>query len=297
MADLALPLTQSEAFQRTCERLGLTVTRVESATGTCLVQSRRLPLIGAFHLASRGPVVEDASAMPDALRAVRQRFRGPMVVNAPANASRVGGLKIAAGAELAMVDLISPDRMRTRLHQKWRNQLNKAEAANLAIHHHPLDAARDKWFLDAEAAQQTSRGYKSHPTGFLLAFAAVNAGQARLFTASVADQPIAAMLVLQHGAMATYQAGVTTDIGRQTCAHNLLLWTIMNDLYEQGVRQLDLGRADLSPGLRRFKLGSGAAIETLAGSYLFHHWFTGKRNWGKRAEIGLGDMRVSEEQV
>jgi hypothetical protein len=199
-----------------------------------------------------------------------------MVMNAPAYSGAIGGMKIAAGAELAMIDLISPGEMRGRLGQKWRNQLKKAERSDLKIHHAPLDATRDKWFLEAEAAQQKARGYKSFPTGFLLAFAAINPGKARVFTAMIDDQPVAAMLVLQHGAMATYQAGVTSEIGRRTCAHNLLLWTIMNDLYEQGTRRLDLGRADLSPGLRRFKLGAGAAIEQLAGSFLSHHLFGGK---------------------
>ncbi|MEM9571641.1 MAG: GNAT family N-acetyltransferase [Pseudomonadota bacterium] len=278
MIDLALPLTQSEAFQRTCDALGLTTTRIDSTAGTCLVQTRKLPLIGAFHLASRGPVVEDMSAIPTLVRAVREQVRGPLVMNAPAVATRVGGFKIANGADLAIMDLISPSRMRAQLHQKWRNQLNKAEASDLVVRTRPLDPARDKWFLDAEANQQRARGYKSYPTGFLLAYASVNKGQARLFTASSAGEPVAAMLVLQHGAMATYQAGVTTDIGRQKCAHNLVLWTIMNDLYDQGVWRLDLGRADLSPGLRRFKQGSGAAIESLSGSFLFHHWFTRKRS-------------------
>jgi len=276
MADLALPLMQSHAFQRTCEQLGLAVTRVDVPGGTCLVQSRRLPLIGSFHLASRGPVLEDQRSMPGAIHAIRSQFRGAMVINAPSHSGSVGGMKIAAGAELAMIDLISPSEMRVRLGQKWRNQLKKAERSGLKIKDAPLDATQHKWFLEAEAAQQKSRGYKSFPTGFLLAFAAINPGKARMFTATLDNQPIAAMLVLQHGAMATYQAGVTTETGRRTCAHNLLLWTIMNDLYARGIQSLDLGRADLSPGLRRFKLGSGASIEHLAGSFFSHHLFIGK---------------------
>jgi len=60
--------------------------------------------------------------------------------------------------------------------------------------------------------------------------------------------------------------------GRQSCAHNLLLWRIMCDLEQKGHTHLDLGRADLSPGLRRFKIGTGANIDHLAGTYLFHHW-------------------------
>ena len=273
MPDLALPLTQSEAFERTCSKLGLTTMRVSNRYGSCLIQTRQLPLLGAFHLISRGPVLADPAALRPFLRQVRCERKGLLVVNAPADALRTGGFKLARGAELAIADLIEPSEMRARLHQKWRNQLKKAEASHLMVTDQPLEASRHKWFLDAEAAQQLSQRYKSYPSPFLLAYAAANKGQARLYTASLNSRPVAAMLVLKHGSMATYQAGVTTPEGRAHCAHNLILWQIMCDLQKRRVQRLDLGRADLSPGLRRFKLGSGAAIETLAGSFLFHHWF------------------------
>jgi len=273
MSDLALPLTQSEAFERTCSKLGLSTTRISNAGGTCLIQTRKLPLLGAFHLISRGPALSDPAALRPFLGEVCRARKGPLVVNAPAEALRSGGIKLARGAELAITELIEPSEMRARLHQKWRNQLKKAEASELVVTDQPLDATRHKWFLNAEAAQQVAQRYKSYPSHFLLAYSAANKGQARVYTALRQGRPIAAMLVLKHGHMATYQAGVTTPEGRAHCAHNLILWQIMCDLQKRRIQRLDLGRADLSPGLRRFKLGSGANIETLAGSFLFHHWF------------------------
>lgn len=284
MPNLALPLTQSEAFERTCSTLGLSTTRISNGDGICLIQTRKLPLLGAFHLISRGPVVSDPEALKPFLRDVRRAQKGPLVVNAPADASRTGGIKLAIGAELAIADLIDPSEMRARMHQKWRNQLKKAEASELVVTDQPLDAKRHKWFLNAEAAQQASQRYKTYPSHFLLAYSAANKGQARVFTASRKGRPIAAMLVLKHGLMATYQAGVTTPEGRVHCAHNLILWQIMCDLQKRHVQRLDLGRADLSPGLRRFKLGSGATIETLAGSFLFHHWFAPKSGMSRHSE-------------
>jgi len=276
MSDLVLPLTQSEAFERTCNMLEISTTRIASGAGTCLVQTRKLPLIGAFHLVSRGPVGADSTSFQDLLREVRGRLRGPLVVNAPAEAQQVGGLKIAAGAVLAVIDLIDPALMRARLHQKWRNQLKKAEGSQLVVTDQPLDPERHNWFLDAEAAQQRANGYKSHPTHFLLAYAAANKGQARLYSAMLDGRPVAGMLVLKHGQMATYQAGVTIPEGRAHCAHNLILWKIMCDLQMRRVQRLDLGRVDLSPGLRRFKLGSGAETENFSGSFLYHHWFASR---------------------
>lgn len=277
MMNLALPLNQSEAFQRTCDKVGLPVERITNELGTCLVQSRKLPVLGQFHLLSRGPILEDPAKLPEFVNQVRGRLSGAMVVNAGDGAPDIGGLKIAQGAKLAIVDLVNADEMRTRLHQKWRNQLKKAERAGLTIIDQPLSAMPHSWFLRAEAAQQKARRYKSYPTGFLLAYATANKGQARLYSAMMNGEPIAGILVLKHGRMATYQAGVTTPEGRRHCAHNLLLWRAMSDLQRKRFIQLDLGRADLSEGLRRFKLGTGARVEQLAGSFLSHSWL-GRRH-------------------
>ena len=272
MLDLALPLTQSLAFERTCVRLGVQVRRISSSQGTCLVQSRKFPVLGAINLISRGPVMQAGADALAILDEARHTLSGPLIVNATADIKAVGGLRIARGANLAMLDLQRPDEMRRRLHQKWRNQLNKAERAGLSVRHDALDQGHHDWFLDAEAAQQKARSYRSYPTGFLRAFAASNPGAARLYSATLDGQAIAGMLVLQHGRMATYQAGVTTPEGRRACAHNLLLWTMMCDLHAAGTTCLDLGRSDLSEGLRRFKTGTGARIEALPGSYLSHPW-------------------------
>ena len=274
MDDLLTPLTQSSAFEATCTQLGLQVQRIEGHAGSCLVQTRRLPVIGSFNLVSRGPIAPSEAAARDLLREVRRQVKGVLVVNASAGLSRPGGVKLAGGAALAMLDLEAPETMRARLHQKWRNQLKKAERADLTLTDQSLNTQQHKWFLEAEAEQQKDRRYRSYPAGFLLAYAAANKGQARLYTASQNGTPVAGMLVLKHGRMATYQAGVTTPAGRAACAHNLLLWQIMSDLQRRGFEQLDLGRADLNPGLKRFKMGTGARIETLPGSFLTHAWFT-----------------------
>lgn len=272
MEDLALPLSQSEAFERTCRLLKLPVQRFESAAGTCLIQSRKLPVLGPFHLASRGPVFRQGVEDPTWVRTIRTALKGPLIVNAPAGGGPIGGWRIVSGAKLAILDLADEQVMRRALHQKWRNQLKKAEASALRVIDQPLDARTHAWFFKAEQAQQKSRGYRAYPPEFLQAFAAANKNDARLYTAMLGAEPVAGMLVLKHGRMATYQAGITSDEGRQHCAHNLLLWRIMCDLHRKRFSALDLGRADLSDGLRRFKLGTGARVETLPGTFLFHPW-------------------------
>lgn len=278
MQDLTLPLTQSEEFERTCNLLGMMVRRFENEAGTCLVQSRKLPVIGHFNLISRGPVIRDGRSARPLMAEIRQSVRGPLVMNATAGAETGRSWRFARGADLALVNLASPEQMRARLHQKWRNQLKKAEKSELSVIDQPLDRDRHDWFLAEEQAQQAARGYRSYPAGFLLAYAAANKGEARLYTAMRGRDRVAAMLVLKHGRMATYQAGITRDEGRKLCAHNLILWRILTDLQRKGVQHLDLGRADLSDGLRRFKMGAGARVETLAGTF----WVRG--GWDRQSK-------------
>ena len=272
MEDLPIPLNQSEAFEKTCLSLGLPVQRLVTPNGSCLVQTRKLPVLGRINLISRGPVARNDRTALALLEDARAATRGPLFVNANADSPKLGGIRLMRGAELALVHLTEPNAMRARMHQKWRNQLRKAEGSDLTILNQPLSAERHRWFLEAEAEQQRTRRYASYPAGFLLAYAAANRGGARVFTAQLQGQPIAAMLMLRHGVMATYQAGVTTPEGRQFCAHNILLWRMMCDLQKGGGTILDLGRADLSPGLRRFKLGSGADTQHLAGTYWMPSW-------------------------
>lgn len=287
MTNPILPLTQSIEFEKACNLLKLPIRRFENDHGSCLIQTRKLPIIGNINLISRGPIMRDRTQLRAFLEDARQEFQGRLVVNAGAESAKLGGVKFARGADLAILDIMPEDEARAGLHQKWRNQLKKAEKSPLVILNQALNPHKHMWFLEEEQKQQKSRGYTNYPAPFLLAYAAANKNQARLFSAVVAGKPVAAMLVFKHGRMATYQAGVTTPEGRAHCAHNLILWSIICELKKRGVEQLDLGRADTSPGLRRFKLGSGARIETLSGSYFFLNAF----NRSKRSKPKLSAIQ------
>lgn len=290
MTDLILPLTQSEAFQRTSDLLGLRVKRISVDGATCLVQTRKVPLIGSVSLISRGPVFATPSTDDLFYDRIREEVRGPLAINAPAG-ERGSGFKLLAGADLAILDLNAPDEMRARLHQNWRNQLKKAEKSPLRVINQGIDPKKHGWFFEAEQKQQKSRKYRSYPLEFILAYASANKGQARLYTAMLESEPVAAMLVLKHGLMATYQSGYTSDRGRETCAHNLLLWSVMTDLQKKRFKQLDLGRADLSDGLTRFKLRTGARIEKLPGTFLsLGRWQRRLARIGARDDIDLAPV-------
>ncbi|MEY8843073.1 GNAT family N-acetyltransferase, partial [Cribrihabitans sp. XS_ASV171] len=77
-------------------------------------------------------------------------------------------------------------------------------------------------------------------------------------------------LILIHGQSATYHVAHTTQQGRATSAHNLLLWEAATWLAARGLTRLDLGPVETehSPGLARFKLGTGARARALGGTWL-----------------------------
>ena len=273
MSDLVLPLPQSHEFERCCALLNLTTHRQSWSKGTCLVQTRTLPLLGSVNLISRGPISPRSEDQAGRITDLVATLKGPVLLNLERGPRPSRAWRLMDGKTLAVLRLIEPGKMRARLSQKWRNQLKKAERSSLTVVDQPLDKARHNWFLTAEAEQQKSRGYRSHPTGFLLAYAQANRGQARVLTVLENGTPIAAVLIFKHGRMATYQAGVTTARGRQLNAHNLLLWQAMCRLQQLGFTELDLGRLDLAPGLAHFKRGTGAAELSLSGSYILHPRF------------------------
>jgi lipid II:glycine glycyltransferase (peptidoglycan interpeptide bridge formation enzyme) len=83
-------------------------------------------------------------------------------------------------------------------------------------------------------------------------------------------EELAAMLMLCHGLTATYHIGWSGPQGRATAAHQLLLVRAADWLAARGHVRLDLGTVDTdaNPGLARFKIGSGAIIRPLGGSWV-----------------------------
>lgn len=289
-----IALQQSMEFARALDVLGVSTERVPvgAGLGTALLQSRYLPWLGTFGLISRGPIwagIPDS----DALRACLSACRMPILVNAAAEEARVmrgaGLLQVMTPASVAMLDLTGGDvAMRARMRQKWRNRLVKAERAGIRVQLGPLPDAPDHWLFKAEAAQRRERGYRGLPAELALAFAQATPGSALLVEALLRGQPIAGMIFLRHGAMATYFTGVTTADGREVHAHTRLLAEAASHLARAGCTDLDLGTLDTerAPGLARFKLGSGARAVQLGGTWLFQRHMAGlirpKHRWLRR---------------
>ena len=93
-----------------------------------------------------------------------------------------------------------------------------------------------------------------------------------VMTASLQGATVGAMLFLVHGDRATYHIGWSSPKGKQVSAHNLILWRAIAKLRKAGVRELDLGGLNTQdvPGIARFKLGTGARVRTLCGTWFGH---------------------------
>ncbi len=186
--------------------------------------------------------------------------------------SRARLTKIVTGLNTASIDLTPAlDTLRARLRGKWRNRLRAAEKASITVKQRPAKAKHLDWLTATEQRQQADRGYAGLPPAFTTAF--LNSAGRKgvcLWNAEIGGQTVAAMMFLRHGDAATYHVGWTSPEARRVSAHNLLLWRAMSELKVSGVNRLDLGPIDTehATGLARFKLGAGANVTTLAGTFI-----------------------------
>jgi len=115
-----------------------------------------------------------------------------------------------------------------------------------------------------------SRKYRSYPTALLARYAAETPGSALIFEAYDRGHLCGAILVLRHGAGASYQTAWSDARGRALGAARVLLDHAAHWLQKKAHKTFDLGyvETDHAPGLARFKLGTGATLRPLGGTWL-----------------------------
>lgn len=241
--------------------------------------------VAHWALCAQGPhVLPEAADRRDAvyrvLRASVPLRRPRLVILAPeadeaeAAPLRAAGLRqIMTGGARAVLDLgVEEDALRAAMDQKWRNRLSAAErAGTLAVR---LDDAptpeRIAWLAALDGAQGRARGYRNLPAALVQWWGRLGGRRAlTLATATVEGRDVAAMLFVRSGETALYHIGWREPGEAAANAHPLLLWRAMVAMRRQGATALDLGQVDTraSPGLARFKLGSGARPQVLAGCW------------------------------
>jgi len=179
-----------------------------------------------------------------------------------------GFRQIVTPTHIAEWDLTQPD-LRRGLHPKWRNRLGKGEANGLRIREAAWDGCAHPMFAAAER-QARSKRFRTYPTPLLVAYAQMNPTDATVFEAYDRGTLVAACLILRHGKTATYQTAWSTATGRALQAPRVVLWAAAQQMATLGHDVLDLGvvETDFAAGLARFKLGTGAAVRPLGGTWV-----------------------------
>ncbi|MDE4134169.1 GNAT family N-acetyltransferase [Phaeobacter sp. QD34_3] len=265
-------LAQSEEFLRALRATGQDPLVLERMNNTVVLRQRlwgRLDVAMVNRARFEKPLRLLEILQEEGLR------RTPVILSPEAPTPELaqhGALPLMGPASIARLDLSSsPERRRAALHQKWRNRLKHGESQGLRLTRQTMPFDANHWLFAADQAQQSKRGYRSWPLALTLAYGQANKGMAKLFQAFEGKDPVAAILVLRHGREASYHIAQTTRRGKALSAHNLLLWEAMSWLSAQGCKSLDLGviNTEDAPGLARFKLGTGAQLHRLGGTWLF----------------------------
>ncbi|MDH3737741.1 MAG: GNAT family N-acetyltransferase [Alphaproteobacteria bacterium] len=243
--------------------------------------------LGSINRILRGPVWLDAPTADrrlDVCRAIRRDFRQrptdllfwlpemPDTGDSARLMRTLGMRRMVTGYSTVWLDIRpDEDRLRSGLRGKWRNSLVVAEKGNLRVR----AATNNRAFDAAMAAYDRFRRNQRFigPPADLIRHMHDAAGKAdtvRVWLAMQGKEPAAGIVVIRHGASATYLAGWTTDEGRDGNAHNLLLWRAITELRKAGTDWLDLGGVDTqtAPGIARFKLGLGGELQTNTGTFL-----------------------------
>jgi lipid II:glycine glycyltransferase (peptidoglycan interpeptide bridge formation enzyme) len=175
------------------------------------------------------------------------------------------GFQAARGAlpyRTIRVDLSpTPDQMRKRLDQKWRNQLNSAERNGLNI----IEGSDDELFARFLSIYDEMMGRKQFET-------TVSPPEFRQIQQRLPkDQKMIVLLAEKEGKLMSgivgsalgdtgiYLLGATSDVGMKSKGSYLLQWRMMQRLKERGCKWYDLGGINpkRNPGVYHFKQGFG----------------------------------------
>ena len=260
---MELPLQQSSAFGTALTLMGRHVKRVPMPGAAPVLAIRRF----GVSFAPRGPVWD--TPCPQTLRRAALRL---INAESPSPVYRQAGYRqIMTGAYVAEIDLrgAAQDRL-ARAKGKWRNAWRKSQGTKLQVKQTRFDPALHDWLLREDEAQQRAKRFRTLPHDLIRAYAVAAPGDVVVFTAVMKHDVVAAMLFLRHGPVATYHLGWAGPGGRKTNAHYALLVAACDHFAAARATRLDLGTVDTdnAPGLARFKIGSGARIRPLGGTWL-----------------------------
>ncbi len=159
-----------------------------------------------------------------------------------------------------------PEALLAGLESGTRRAVRKAEQVGLTLTR-SRSAEDVRTFYDLLALTRRKHGVPPQPYAFFRALHrnVIAPGQGDVFLARHQGRPIAGILCLHFGRHVLYKYGGSDEAHQQLRANNLVMWTAIRHYADAGFATFDFGRTSLdNEGLRRFKLGWGAAEHTAA---------------------------------
>ena len=260
---LILPLQQHPKFSAALNRIGVSTAVIDLPSAAPVQVIRRFGL----NFAARGPIWHSGPHDADELKRSKLRLINSNGGDAKALCA-AGFRQLMTPAHVAELAL---DRdLERHMAPKWRNIWRRAQHSALKIYNEPFDSAKHQWLLKADLAQQKQKRFRALPHAIIHAYSVIAPKDVTVWIAKSQGDIVAGMLFIRHGKCATYHLGWSNDVGRKHAAHHRMLIAAAHDFANTGVVQLDLGTVDThsAPGLARFKIGTGAYIRPLGGSWL-----------------------------
>lgn len=152
----------------------------------------------------------------------------------------------------------------------WRQSLKKSQKKHLQIR---WDSKGDliDWMIQSYAHDKALKKYPGPDPKILYSLAKQFSKSGHLIIGQCIEDnnDIAGIMMIEHGRSATYQAGFTTQQGRDSCAHHFLFWNSLDFLKQRGILDFDLGGINdqKAASLKVFKQGMGGQTIHLCGLY------------------------------
>ena len=287
------------------EREGRTILRLQAQNddnincGQALTIVYPLPLGQYYFYTPRGPVTENndaetslASAIQEQarkMRAVFWRFEPSLISSTEEKDRRIAiTVQSSQPKKTLVLDLSnSEETLLSAMHEKTRYNIRLAQRKGIITQSVEIKNAIDfdpVWKLFTETAHRDK--FHIHPRAHyeqLLAPTMPDDSRdftARLFVASHNNEPLAVMIVIFFGGVATYLHGASSSQKRNLMAPHALHWHVIREAKQQGCRWYDFwGIADTAAweGITRFKRGFGGFEIISPGAFelpLNHFWYT-----------------------
>jgi len=158
------------------------------------------------------------------------------------------------------------NRMFGALEGSVRRAIRKAEKDGVTVEISQSQTAMEIFYA-LQGLTRKKHGLPPQPRAFFMNIHRHILSENRGFiaVASYQGRPIAASVYFFMAGRAIYKFGASDAAAQQLRGNNLVMWTAMKRLAQNGMKTLHLGRTSLAnDGLRRFKLNFGAHEETAA---------------------------------